>query len=276
MDQRLLLALRSRRMGEPLHWKYGDNSVSPAAVDLCASLSESLGHSYGWGDCSRLPNSAAEARQMLAQARQRNREEAEARGEDFEAMTQAEQDAGYVLAGAAGLRGRGEMGGLPCEVVHCGVGGASCFANAGLRWYRGWKASMAIYVPVHLLPRLLFGPQQFVKKPVESLTKVVTGAARSAAFLATYISSIWFMVCVGRSLLLPRLFPDVSHNYWDAGLGPIMGSWACGFSVFIEERRKRAEMALYVAPRALFAVAESLRPGWLSNGKNKSALIAER
>ena len=168
------------------------------------------------------------------------------------------------------------MGGLPCEVVHCGVGGSSCFANAGLRWFRGWKASMAIYLPVHLLPRLIFGPKQFMKKPLESLLKVSTGAARSAAFLATFISSIWFMVCVGRTLLLPRLFPQISHNFWDAGLGPLMGSWACGFSVFIEERRKRAEMALYVAPRALFAVAESLKPGWISDGRNKSARRAER
>lgn len=83
------------------------------------------------------------------------------------------------------------------------------------------------------------------------------------------------MVCVGRSLLLPRLFPSVSFNYWDAGLGPIMGSWTCGWSVFIEEKRKRAEMALYVAPRALFALAEMARPGWLSQGQ-KTALQAER
>lgn len=135
---------------------------------------------------------------------------------------------------------------------------------------------MAIYIPVHLLPRLLFGPKAFMQKPIENLLKVAIGSARSSAFLATFIGSIWFMVCVGRSLLLPKLFPNVSHIYWDAGIGPIMGSWACGLSVFIEEKRKRAEMALYVAPRALFATAEALKPGWISDGHNRSARMAER
>jgi hypothetical protein len=78
------------------------------------------------------------------------------------------------------------------------------------------------------------------------------------------------MVCLGRSLLLPRLFPSVSHRFWDAGLGPKLG-----WSVFIEDKRKRAEMALYVAPRALMACAEMAKPGWASGGA-PSALMAER
>lgn len=84
-----------------------------------------------------------------------------------------------------------------------------------------------------------------------------------------------FMVCFGRSLVLPRLFPRVSHSFWDRGLGPLMGSMACGLAIFIEERRKRAEMALYVAPRALYAVAEMAKPGWLSQGE-RGAVWAER
>lgn len=84
-----------------------------------------------------------------------------------------------------------------------------------------------------------------------------------------------FPICLVRTALIPRLFPNIPMNYLDSGLGPLMGSIACGFSIFIEEKRKRAEMALYVAPRALFAVAESMRPHWLSEGK-RSALWAER
>lgn len=83
------------------------------------------------------------------------------------------------------------------------------------------------------------------------------------------------MVCLGRTTLLPRLFPNLSFRFLDAGLGPLLGSIACGFSVFIEEKRKRAEMALYVAPRALFAVAEMAKPGWASGGA-RGALWAER
>lgn len=83
------------------------------------------------------------------------------------------------------------------------------------------------------------------------------------------------MVCVGRSLLLPKLFPRVSYNVWDGGLPEMLGCLTCGWSVFIEEKRKRAEMALYVAPRALFACAEMAKPGWASGGE-RGALWTER
>lgn len=76
-------------------------------------------------------------------------------------------------------------------------------------------------------------------------------------------------------MVLPRLLPGVSHSFWDRGLGPLMGSFVCGLAIFIEERRKRAEMALYVAPRALYVLAEMARPGWLSQGK-QGAIWAER
>ncbi|CDU23497.1 uncharacterized protein SPSC_02126 [Sporisorium scitamineum] len=269
MDERLLLALRCCRTGKPLTWNYQSKEVSPEGVHLLGSLAEELGHPYEWGDPTRLPNTAAEARTMIAQARA-----AKAAGALTEAADKG-PNPGYVLNGATGPRGRGEMGGMPCELVHCGTGGGNCYKNALYRWIRGWRMSMAIYFPVHLLPRLLFNPRGFLSSPLPNLIKVLTGAARSAAFLATYIVGNWLPICLARSALLPRLFPSVPFNFWDAGLGPGLGSVACGLSIFIEEKRKRAEMALYVAPRALFAMVEGAKPGWLSQGE-QTALWAER
>ncbi|CAO1613865.1 unnamed protein product [Parajaminaea phylloscopi] len=277
MDQRLLLALRSIRNGKPHVWNYQSTEMTPAAVDMLGSLSESLGYPYEWGNPSRLPISAAEARRLLEEAKAANAR-ARSEGRDPQATDSLRPpggEPGFVLAGASGPRGRGEMGGIPCEIVHCGVGGSSCLANAGLRWIRGWKVCMGIYIPVHLLPKLLFNPSQFTKRPIEAISKVLIGSTRSASFLATYIASIWFMVCFGRTMVLPRLFPSISHSFWDRGLGPLMGSFACGLAIFIEERRKRAEMALYVAPRALYALAEMAKPGWLSQGE-RGAIWAER
>ncbi|PWN54484.1 hypothetical protein IE53DRAFT_645 [Violaceomyces palustris] len=274
MDERLLIALRSMRYGQPLRWQYGSQDVTPAGIDLCCSLSEQLGHPYEWGDPTRLPRTANEARSMLQAAKLENAK-ARTMGQEVISDPLRGGEPGFVLAGAAGPRGRGEMGGLPCEIVHCGVGGASCYKNAALRWLRGWRMSMAIYVPVHLLPRLIFNPKGFLEKPIENALKVLVGSARSAAFLATFIVGNWFPICLARTAILPRLLPNVDFRFWDSGLGPRLGSIACGFSVFIEEKRKRAEMALYVAPRALFALAESLMPGWLSEGR-RGALWAER
>lgn len=276
MDDRLLLALRSLRKQDPHEWVYGNKQTTPAATDLLGSLSESLGYPYGWGDPAQLPATQAAARKMKRDA----------------AATKTD----HLFQDAAGLRGKGEMAGLPCEIVHCGTGGSNCYKNSLYRFLRAYRVCLGIYIPVHLLPRLIFGPGQFKKQPVDTLLKVLKGSMRSAAFLSTYIASIWcvqrggftltltfsrlswssrFMVCLARTMLLPRLFPTVSHQYWDSGLGPILGSWTCGWSVFIEEKRKRAEMALYVAPRALFALGEMAKPGWLSKGRS-SALLTER
>ncbi len=244
MDERLLLALRCIRSGRPLKWNYQGKDMTPDGVHLLGSLAEELGHPYEWGDPTRLPNTSAEARAMILEARAnaaKNKAkdgEAEAEGAGDKLTGRKGPNPGFVLNGAAGPRGRGEMGGMPCELVHCGVGGANCYKNALYRWIRGWRMSMAIYFPVHLLPRLLFNPKGFLKTPIPNLIKVLTGAARSAAFLATYIVGNWFPICLGRSALLPRLFPNVSFNFWDGGLGPALGSIACGFSIFIEEAKE--------------------------------------
>jgi hypothetical protein len=257
MDHRLLEALRCLRMDKPHEMGYGNKNTPPAGIDLLGSLAESMGHPYEWGDISRLPNTRAEARENKRQAITANKPNE------------------FILAGAHGPRGRGEMGGVPCELIHCGIGGPSCFKNALYRFLRAWRVCLGIYFPVHLLPRLIFGPGQFKREPITALARVLRGSMRSATFLSTYIASIWFMVCMARSVVLPRMFPNVRFQYWDGGLGPILGSWTCGWSVFIEEKRKRAEMALYVAPRALFALGEMAKPGWLSRGR-KSALQTER
>lgn len=181
MDNRLLLALRSLRKGKPYNWMYG-NPIDPTSVDLLGSLSESLGYPYGWGDPSRIPETRQEARHLKAQALAK-------------ARANGSTEVDFVLEGAAGLRGRGEMAGIPCELVHCGVGGASCYLNALYRWLRAWKVCMGIYVPVHLLPRLIFDPKQFAREPAAAIAKVLKGSMRSASFLSTFIASIWYVIC---------------------------------------------------------------------------------
>src|SRR5262245_60705686 len=78
------------------------------------------------------------------------------------------------------------------------------------------------------------------------------GALRSATFLSVYVTLYWFTVCFTRSLVLPRVFPKISHDFWDGPYGAIFaGCLMCGSSVWIENGRRRGEMALFVMPRAL-------------------------
>jgi hypothetical protein len=165
------VALRSLRNGAPHVWSYGNKETTPAATDLLGALSESLGHPYSWGDPSQLASSRTHAQSLKRKA----------------LATRTE----FVYQDAAGRRGKGQLAGLPCEVVHCGVGGSNCYKNALYRFLRAYKVCLGIYIPVHLLPRLIFGPGQFKKKPSETILKVLKGSMRSAAFLSTFVSSIW-------------------------------------------------------------------------------------
>jgi len=175
-----------------------------------------------------------------------------------------------------GVTSRPGVGGIPCEILHARVGSslglqASCTANAALRLSKGFVDALAIYLPVHFLPVLLTRPQILLRP--HRLFETLVGALRSATFLSSFLSIYWYTVCLTRSLVLPRIFPFISHDFWDGPYGCIMaGCLMCGSSIWIENGRRRGEMALYVLPKAIRAC---LPDRWLKSG-NRGVLLMER
>jgi hypothetical protein len=60
--------------------------------------------------------------------------------------------------------------------------------------------------------------------------------------------------CLARTRLGPILLPSAPAVYWDKVTGSLTGCLLCGWSILLESSKKRGEMALYVAPRALATV----------------------
>ncbi|CCL98957.1 uncharacterized protein FIBRA_00965 [Fibroporia radiculosa] len=201
IDVRLLEALRAIRSGA---WSYRRHvSVQP---DLVSSISRTLGYPSAWGDPALLPAY------------------------------------GGVQANAVwktlGVRGRNGLGGLPCELVHGTVTGGSCTANATIRGAQAFVEALALYLPVHFLPILLTRPRALLQAP--RLLRTTLSVLRSASFLSAFVSSIWVAVCLTRTLFLARLFPWISHDFWDGPFGcTFVGSLVCGGSIWIEEGRRR-------------------------------------
>lgn len=125
---------------------------------------------------------------------------------------------------------------------------------------------------VHFVPILLTRPKSVLRLR-RIVLPTILHAFRSAAFLSTFVSSCWFGVCFTRSIFFARLFPWISHDFWDGPYGGMLaGSLVCGSSIWIENGRRRGEMALYVLPRAI----RSLFPyKWIRSG-NKGVMILER
>ncbi|CAA7265795.1 unnamed protein product [Cyclocybe aegerita] len=175
-----------------------------------------------------------------------------------------------------GVTSRPGVAGIPCEVIHGQVGSSlglreSCTANASLRMAKGFFEATAIYLPVHFLPVLLTRPQTLLRP--HRLFETLFGSLRSAAFLSSFIGFYWYTVCLTRTLVLAKLFPFVSHDFWDSPYGCIMaGCLACGSSIWIENGRRRGEMALYVLPRAI----RTCLPDALVKSGNRAIRLAER
>ncbi|KZT65137.1 hypothetical protein DAEQUDRAFT_731761 [Daedalea quercina L-15889] len=225
IDPRILAALRSLRSGG---WSY--KRRHSAQPDLLSSLSRDLGYPAVWGDVTRLP----------------------AHGGPQATATWKE----------LGVKGRNGIGGIPCELVHANASGGSCSKNVVLRGSQAFASALAIYLPVHFLPILLTRPQYLLRP--SNLLHTLLAVLRSASFLSTFVSTIWAAVCLTRTLLLARLFPRISHDVWDGPFGcTFAGSLVCGGSIWIEQGRRRGEIALYMLPRAIRAC---LPERWVRSG----------
>ncbi|KIW22209.1 uncharacterized protein PV07_12120 [Cladophialophora immunda] len=137
---------------------------------------------------------------------------------------------------------------IPCELYHCGTG-KSCEIHALSRFWRSWKFAMGIYLPLQLLT-ILRTPR------LRSLLKAFPAAARSSSFLAGFVASFYYAVCLARTRLGPKIFSrkTVTPQMWDSGLCVLAGCLACGWSVLLEKPSRRQEIAFFVAPRALATI----------------------
>ncbi|KAG8816811.1 hypothetical protein FRC17_000174 [Serendipita sp. 399] len=214
-------------------WKYGEKS--PAARHILTNYAAELGYPEAWGDPAKLPPLSGPAADKIWQE--------------------------------LGVRSRPGRGGLPCELVHGDVMTSSCTVNALTRWIRAFMKAFLIYLPVHTIPTLLVNPMRLLNDPFSFLTAI----SRSAAFLATLVGTIFSTVCLSRTVLGPKLFPNLPHQTIDGPLGGIaLGCITCCLSLYIERGKRRGEIALYVLPRA---VRTLFKESWLRSGSLSVELV---
>lgn len=116
MDPRLLRTLRLLRSGD---WTYRHGS--PIHPTILTSYANDLGYPSSWGDPVRLPAFGGPSA----------------------------QNKWKVL----GVNGRQGLGGIPCELVHGGVGtklslDGNCTANLGIRGVQAFFEAILLYLPV--------------------------------------------------------------------------------------------------------------------------------
>jgi len=149
-----------------------------------------------------------------------------------------------------------KTGRIHCDLVHDGLPGG-CEGNAFRRFSKGFAQAFLIYLPVHLLPPLIFRRKKILDNPLDSSIHIVKAAMRSSAFLAAFIALTWYGVCLTRTRVGHQIF-GIDQTRLDRTMAPLMGCIMCGFSILIENKHRRGEMALYVAPRAIYSLMERM------------------
>ncbi|KAI9602487.1 hypothetical protein H4Q26_001776 [Puccinia striiformis f. sp. tritici PST-130] len=141
----------------------------------------------------------------------------------------------------------------PCHFNH--PNSDSCVIGNGLRTWSAFKSMVPTYAILHLVPALLFRSKVFIKSPIKFLISILRKTTSSALFLATFVWIILFSVCIpsrvyewSKGTILLR------GTKWNGIVG-----FATAFSLLWEDPRRRGELALYCAPKALASIWQVLK-----------------
>ncbi|KAJ6588659.1 hypothetical protein B0H19DRAFT_1100514 [Mycena capillaripes] len=168
-----------------------------------------------------------------------------------------------ALAGSPGLPHYG-----PCCTLH--PMSDSCVGVQLTRFVEVSRWMLPIYSALHFVPSLLLRWRMFRDDPARFFVKASAGSLRSSAFLGAFVIICQGLFCIKHQLyewlmdapaafalrrLLPQRLIDVlisKGTWWFAG-------FATGLALLIEDRRRRAELAMYVLPKGLESLWVVLR-----------------
>ncbi|KAI0711032.1 hypothetical protein C8T65DRAFT_647898 [Cerioporus squamosus] len=168
---------------------------------------------------------------------------------------------------------------VPCAVVHPDLD--SCVTVQFAHFWEVFRWMLPIYGALHFIPMMLFRRQKFMKNPIPMLGRAAWGTARSSSFLGAFVLIYQMYFCSkhnlydklmslrnsgSKSLLawlakrLPRAWIELLISKQSFFLGGLLS----GLSLFVEEKRRREELAMYVLPKGMESAWVTARgKGWV-------------
>lgn len=126
---------------------------------------------------------------------------------------------------------------------------------------------MPVYLTLYFIPAVFLRPGSFFKNPLKASSRSLLGAVRSSSFLGVFVIIFQTLFCAEHSLhhfIATR--PNLRARVPDWFLRMLLSSWVkwlTGFStclsLFVENSRRRAELAAYVLPKGLESAWSVLR-----------------
>ncbi|KAI0722482.1 hypothetical protein C8Q76DRAFT_615216 [Earliella scabrosa] len=168
---------------------------------------------------------------------------------------------------------------VPCAVVHPDID--SCVTVQIAHFWEVFRWMLPIYGALHFIPMMLFRRDKLMKDPSRMLLRAAWGTGRSSAFLGTFVLIYQLYFCSKHNLyeklmslrnsastsLLAYLAKRLPAGWIDIIISKqsfFLGGLLSGLSLFVEEKRRREELAMYVLPKGLESAWVTARgKGWI-------------
>ncbi|OAD69100.1 hypothetical protein PHYBLDRAFT_188593 [Phycomyces blakesleeanus NRRL 1555(-)] len=145
-------------------------------------------------------------------------------------------------------------GRIPCFVVHNGQQ-YGCEVNALTKISTAFSKAYPLYFMVHVVLPLCISRKRLREDPVGTLSHSIRGSIRSTSFISALVGILMYSMCLTRTRIGHQLL-RAPQKYLDHSWALVMSCTLSGLSVMLESKPRRAEMALYVAPRAMRSLTD--------------------
>ncbi|XP_006456923.1 hypothetical protein AGABI2DRAFT_212139 [Agaricus bisporus var. bisporus H97] len=160
----------------------------------------------------------------------------------------------------------------PCCSIHPAV--SSCSSVPVDRFFSVFKWMLPIYGALHFVPPILFKWGKFLSDPGAVIVRAGVGSIRSSTFLGVFVVIYQTILCYKHKLhkyltelkIQPRssnMLTQIPQSAIDSVLLSKLSYWLLGFAaglaLFVEEKKRRAELAMYVLPKGLESLWIMLR-----------------
>ncbi|CAD8112016.1 unnamed protein product [Paramecium sonneborni] len=129
-----------------------------------------------------------------------------------------------------------DLGIVECEDFHDGT----CLYASFIRLLQLIPKSYKYYIPIHLIPFLIFKRKRVMQRPVKTISVAVYNYGKSVLFVSLYVAICKYALCKLKNI---RQKVD--------GLNPALAASVACSALFLESEGRRQEIALFIFPKSL-------------------------
>ena len=136
---------------------------------------------------------------------------------------------------------------VPCQLMHRSTGCPGCALHVAMSAKDTFRKCFPFYLSIHLVPFAILNAAKALRDPIGTVFKATAATVRSTSFISAFVALYMGTACASR-----RLFHrDHRAMYYFAGI-------VAAQSLFLEKKSRRAELALYLMPRAFDSFASTV------------------